>query len=66
MFEGQNRYDIQLWWEIQPSFKSTNALTNMLAGNELREDEEEGARARESVGVLGSRREKIDGIEDVS
>ena len=38
----------------------------MAAGNERREDEEEGTRAGESVGVLGSGREKIDGIEDVT
>ena len=66
VFEGQSIYDIQLWWDIQPSVKSANALTDMIAGNELREDEEEGARTGESMGVLGSRQEKIDGIEDVS
>ena len=32
----------------------SNALTDMVVGNELREDEEEGARARESMGVPGS------------
>ena len=37
----------------------------MAAGNECREDKEEGTHARESVGVLGSRWENIDGIEDV-
>ena len=65
VFEGQSIYDIQLWWEIQPFVRSVNALTDMVAGTELREDEEEGAHARESVGYPSSRREKIDGTEDV-
>ena len=66
MSEGQSRYEIQLWWEIQPFVRFANALTEMAAGNERREDKEEGTRAGESVGVLGRRREKIYGIEDVS
>ena len=54
VFEGQSTYEIQIWWEIQPFVRSANALTEMITGNELREDEEE-ARRGESVGSMGSR-----------
>ena len=66
VFEGQSRYEIQLWWEIQPFVRSASASREPKARNEIKEEEEEeGARAGESVRSAGSRWEKTDGIEDV-
>ena len=65
VFEGQNIYEIQLWWEIPPFFRSASALREPKIRNEIRVEEEEGARAGESVSSVGSRLEKTDGIEGV-
>ena len=65
VFEGQSRYEIQLWWEIQPFVRSTSTLREPEARNEIKEEEEEGAHAGESMRSAGSSWEKIDGTEHV-
>ena len=68
VFEGQSRYEIQLWWEIQPFVRSASTLRGLKARNEIKEEEEEeeeGAHAGDSVRSAGSSWEKTDGTEDV-
>ena len=65
VFEGQSRYEIQLWWEIQPFVRSASALREPETRKEIKEEEEEDARAGENVSFAGRLLEKTDGIEGV-
>ena len=54
VLEGQSRYEIHLWWEIQSFVRSASASRELETRNEVRE-EEEGACAGESMSSAGSR-----------
>ena len=64
VLEGLSRYEIHLWWEIQPSLRSASVSGVLEHRNEVRE-EEEGARVGESVSSEGRQWEKTDGTKEV-